>query len=73
MLVGCGYKDELKYRQHKRASSKIEATIMDTMATRIKTNTRITFTRVDLSDFIERNVHIYINYHTHLLLTNFQI
>ena len=21
MLVGCGYKDELKYRQHKRASS----------------------------------------------------
>ena len=21
MLVGCGYKDKLKYRQHKRASS----------------------------------------------------
>ena len=34
MLVGCGYKDELKYRYHKRASSKLEATILHgTMAT----------------------------------------
>ena len=33
MLVGCGYKDELKYRQHKRARSQHEATILGTMAT----------------------------------------
>ena len=31
MLVGCGYKDELKYRQHKRASSKLETSSLDTM------------------------------------------
>ena len=31
MLVGCGFKDELKYWLHKRASSSLEATILGTI------------------------------------------
>ena len=33
MLVLCGCKDELEYREHKRARSYLEATILGTMAT----------------------------------------
>ena len=53
MPVGCGHKDELKYRQYKRASRKLEATKLGTMVTLVAGFTTLNYQRGRSAQFTD--------------------